>query len=151
MRRSGIRSMKKIILVPDVAYLCKRENHSHVANCRICDGNSEIEIKGKRFVCPNCNGSGRVYESITKWDVVGPAQFMSLKIKNDGETTCEYKCSARTLYNNLSYYDVIVDENSVFATEEEALSEANRRNAMESVDDVEDKDVPVMRMRQVRL
>ena len=120
--------MKMVINVPDGAYVLVRDVKVRHDICDVCQGKGEVILRNKKFLCPQCEGSGSQNVTVTYWGVRGPAEFVRASIDADGEVVCQYKLSSMTVYNKNSSYELAVSAGNLFSTREKAEAEAEKRN-----------------------
>lgn len=123
--------MKQMLVLPDVAYAVREEAFRVADVCGICDGTGDVWLKGKQFICPQCNGSGGKATYMKRWGVCGPMHFVSATVSAEEEMECTYKYMTSVLYGNHEWIRAQVRRKDLFATEEEARRAADARNAAE--------------------
>lgn len=123
--------MKKILMLPDTAYMIRQETIRFSDGCDICEGSGSVWLKGREFICPLCNGSGGrgIYKK--RWAVLGPVHFVSATVSIEAETECTYKYMTSALYGNPEWNHTVCRQSELFLTEEEARRAADARNAGE--------------------
>ncbi len=52
--------------VGDIVYVCKNHSIFEEEQCKICDGEGIITLKGKSFCCPECHGNKFTYTKQVK-------------------------------------------------------------------------------------
>lgn len=113
-----------------------------LVSCTVCDGTSWINVKGHRYLCPECHGHGTQREHIpARWHVAhfgivgriqvettahlgdGPAQPYRVTDTPVGPLAINYMIDATGVGSGTLHY-----EPNVFADEAEAQAECDRRN-----------------------
>lgn len=123
--------MKKLINVPDEAYVLVKDSYCRVEPCESCESNGSINLKGKNFVCPDCNGAGcKMSYDTYYWDVCGPATLSSVTLTKDVDGTIKEKYAYMVPYKmkyNSGKRTMKFDAWDVFSSYKAAAEEAERR------------------------
>lgn len=88
--------------------------------CDICKGRREIKLKGRRYICPECDGSGRMYIENKRWRIF-EATVKAISINEAGSISYTV-CSKATLD-----YHYSIDESDIFIDRKSALAECRKR------------------------
>jgi len=122
----------------DKVFVIHKTVTSRFITCKACNGQGRIIQNGCEFLCASCQYSGGRYEDVSpKWQIA----FENTKV---GKVYVEmyyekyYKINPKTRDREIKYMveasgigtGTLWMENEVFATEEEALEECKKRNAI---------------------
>ena len=83
--------------------------------CDICKGKGEIKLKGRRYTCPECDGSRHMYIENKRWRIF-EGTIKTIYVNESGAisyTVCEK--STGDYYNSVDESDIFIDKKSALA------------------------------------
>lgn len=106
------------------------------AVCDVCNGDGIIEIKGKRFTCPECNGNpDYMVEKTRKWHVINTSPHNHLisieynRVKKIDAIITEGGIRLMYYFGKSAEYAFIgFTEKDLFLTLQEAQEKCDKRN-----------------------
>lgn len=117
-------SLVKLEVAMGQCYFVKKATHVKRCGCEICDDTGEVMIKGHRFICPKCEGSGSGNKYEQRWEVSGPHQMKEFHFVSFIGVT--------KYILDVDGCDVEVSSDNVFASYDEAEKVAENRNRAET-------------------
>jgi len=92
----------------------------YYGTCDICKGKRKIELKGRLYTCPECDGSGKMYIDNRKWRIF-EGTIKTIYV-NEAGAILYTVCSK----SNGNYIDSI-DEDDIFIDKKSALAVCRKR------------------------
>ena len=123
----------------DTVYMITRHMTYKIESCPTCNNLGKVEINGESFTCPNCRGYSKQIADKEKWElytyqecgIIGRITAESYDKKycvNDKEKKLKFTYMVDVTGIGTGS---IWDENNLFLTREEAITECERRNNYE--------------------
>lgn len=121
--------MEMYIQVPDDAFVVTSVTRAVKKSCRICDGSGEVMIRSKRFVCPDCNGSGGKMKYFPDWEVAR-ARFSAVTISAEGRMVrYVYEVPRSSVYGKETMHEMGFGPEDVYSNKVDAETEVSRRRS----------------------
>lgn len=110
-------------------YVCKSNSSYEIENCKTCDGVGKVNIKGKMYCCPECNGAKFTRTNFVKTYVPEKRTIRKIKIsvyETNRDTGINVRYETKTPKNGNS--SIEESKNIIFATLEEAEARCKELN-----------------------
>ena len=116
----------------DTVYIITKNTTYKKKVCNTCDGMKYVVIKGKKFICPDCNGYERTEEDGSEWSVTVSGEIGQIAVEvrskkyrnnNKKKSTTEYMIDSTGVGSGTVHYEC-----DLFGSLEEATKECERRN-----------------------
>ncbi len=105
--------------VGDIVYVCKNHSIFEEEQCKICDGEGSITLKGKSFCCPECHGNKFTYTKQVK-GFIPEKRTIRKVITSVSENNGNIQIHIRYETKSNRHGSIAEYKNIMFATKEEA-------------------------------
>ena len=108
-------------------YVCKNNSYHEKEECKVCGWSGTVNIKGKMYRCPECNGTKFTRNKFIKKYVPEKRRIRKIKI-SVYETNKGTDVSIRYEMSENCDGTIVDDRNIIFATLEEAEARCKELN-----------------------